>query len=328
MTDPSAALDNSASRGGFADVVAEIEAETQRRRANGEYSPELLERLDAEFDRFAPLTFRRTGIDGAIRAVESAAFIDVEPPTASSRRWASAVKGIIKKATGWYHLHVAQQVTALGIQITRPLRMLHERTEELAQRLSDLEQSIGLASPENMAAIESLARGSLEDEVAEAIVSAIGAFDGRTAVIGETAEPVVRALVTSGHDAYGVSPRGGGGLDLEIRAEDPLGHLRSLATASLAGVVLVADPDTASTQARVEAARLAVDRVVPGGRIVVVTAETEAWTNQHGPVAADLVQSRPFHTDTWLYLLERFGARAPRLEVSVVGQRIIVASAS
>ena len=108
----------------FADIVDEITAEALRRRNSGDYPADVLEQLDTEFDRFAPLTYRRTGIDGAIRAVESASFINVDVPTNASRRPFEIVKQTVKRSTAWYHLHVARQVTTLGVQITRPLRML------------------------------------------------------------------------------------------------------------------------------------------------------------------------------------------------------------
>ena len=60
----------------FAAVVAEIEDEARRTRAAGDTPVELIERLDAEFDRFAPRSHHRTGVEGAIRSVEAAAFIN------------------------------------------------------------------------------------------------------------------------------------------------------------------------------------------------------------------------------------------------------------
>ena len=328
MTDQPLDSSDSSQPPGFADVVAEIEAETERRRTSGQYPRELLERLDAEFDRFAPLSFRRTGIDGAIRAVESAAFIDVEAPIESSRRSATALKKAVKKSTAWYHLHVARQVTAMGIQITRPLRMLSEMVQELSHRVSELERATGQASPEHMAAIASLHQEALSEEVAEAVAGLFSHGQGRTAVIADAGEAVVLGLIDRGIDAYGVSPQGGGGLTLEIRAEQPLTHLRSLESDVLAGAVLVAMSDASADQSRVELCQLIVDRVAPGGRVVIVAPDPEMWAASVGPVVADLMPSRPFHTETWFELLRRFGGRAPGLEATVDAQRVIVASAS
>lgn len=313
---------------GFDAVVAEIEAETERRRASGEYPPELLERLDAEFDRFAPLSFRRTGIDGAIRAVESAAFVNVDAPVESTRRTARTVKTAVKRSTAWYHLHLARQVTALGIQITRPLRMLNERTEDLDARVAALEAALGHQDEATAAHVRELASPPPSEELTAAVAAAIGGHPGRVAHIGAAHDDLVAALVEAGVDAYGVDPHGGGGLDLEIRAEEPLDHLRTLATGALGGIVLTGVTDTMPSGARVELCRLAVDRVASGGRVVVVSHEPATWSDIAGPVVDDLASGRPWHTDTWLHLLRRHGGRAPHLDAVIAGQRIVIASAS
>jgi len=332
MTDPSPPRDDESRAAtadglGFADVVAEIEAETERRRRSGEYPPELLERLDAEFDRFAPLSFRRTGIDGAIRAVESSAFVNVDPPVDSSRRSATWFKKLIKKTTSWYHLHIARQVTALGIQTTRPLRMLAESTRDLERRISDLEHAAAVMG-ETAAVLDNIPAMSIGESTATEVCGLLAPHAGRIVVLGDGEEILLSTLVAGGLDAYGVAPGGGGGLDIEIRAEDPLTHIRSLSSATLGGAVLVGLANAAPTATRVEAVRLLCDRVAPGARIIVVAAERDAWLARVGPVRADLSASQPFSTETWLHLLEQFGARAPRLETTVDGQRIIVASAS
>lgn len=313
---------------GFSDVVAEIVAETERRRQSGEYPPELLERLDAEFDRFAPLSFRRTGMDGAVRAVEAAAFVNVDAPITGSGRLARALKTAVKKSTGWYHLYVARQVTALGIQITRPLRMLDERTELLSRRISDIENTIQSRSPHLAAMIETLADSTLSKAATDEVVNMFIGFAGRIVHLGASDPDVVTALVNAGIDAYGVTPGGGGNSDVEIRAESVFHHLYELAVASLSGVVVTGVSDTASTSERVELCRLVVDRVEPGGRIVIVTMEPQKWSSKVGPVVSDLAGSRPLHTETWLHLLTGAGARAARLDATIDAQRIFVASAS
>jgi len=312
---------------GFDDVVAEIMAETERRRASGIYPAELLERLDSEFDRFAPLSFRRTGIEGAIRAVESAAYLNVDPPIESSRRTARALKVGVKKSTAWYHLHVARQITALGIQITRPLEMLHESVESLAARVSKLEHALELPSQH----ITELVRSDTEQVIAEAVVAeVVELFDdrqGRVAHLGASDDSLLEKLIASGVDAYGVDPAGGGGLEIEIRADDPMQHLRDLTTNSLGGAVVSGITESESTPARVELCSLLADRIAPGGRIVLISADPTTWVEEVGPVVADLVAPGPLHAQTWVHLLSGAGTRAPRSEPAAEGRILIVASA-
>lgn len=319
--------DHPGNHDGFDDVVAEIVAETDRRRASGVYPAELLEQLDSEFDRFAPLSFRRTGIDGAIRAVESAAFVNVDPPIESSRRAARVLKVGVKKSTAWYHLYVARQVTALGIQVTRPLQMLHDSVESLASRVSRLEHALELPTPDLTGLVESLTGRAIPDAVISDVVELFDQRQGRVAHLGASDDSLLAKLIDSGVDAYGVAPAGGGGLKIEIRAEDPMQHLSDLAPNSLSGAVVSGITETASTPERVELCRLVADRVAPGGRIVLVSADVSTWADEVGPVIADLVAPGPLHAQTWIHLLAGAGTRSPRFEPTTAGRTLIVASA-
>ncbi len=288
-------------------VVAEIRAEARRRRESGEFPPELLEHLDEEFNRFAPLTFRRTGIDGAIRAVETAAFINVEPPTSSARKPVALVKATIKRSTAWYHLHIARQVTALGVQMTRPLRMLNEELESLTERVGRNERTLGRATPALDRALSDLTR-PIPDSAAAAVAEALGDHHGRVAVSGAGDGGIVSALVARGIDAYGLDGTRIAD-DVELRTEPVLDHLTECAADVLDAVVLGGVTDTMSNQDRALLVELAANVVRPGGRIVVVAADPAEWTHQAGPVAADLSPGRPLHPRTWDHLLTVAGAR-------------------
>ena len=214
----------------FADVVAEIMAEAQRRRDSGEYPIETLERLDAEFDRFAPLTYRRTGIDGAIRAVESAAFINIDVPTAASRKPFEFVKQNIKRSTAWYHLHVARQVTTLGIQITRPLRMLATDLESLTERVASLETQSGpLAELRTELSTNQLPPDDLD---AATVTQLLGEHGGRVLVHGLTLD-TVESLATGGLDVFAVArlertDEGGSAPLVDVRFGEIGAHLAGL----------------------------------------------------------------------------------------------------
>jgi len=311
----------------FDDVVSEIVAETERRRASGLYPPDLLARLDSEFDRFAPISFRRTGIDGAIRAVESAAFVNVDPPVTSTRRTARALKVSVKKLTGWYHLHVARQITTLGIQITRPLQMLHEAIRSLTDRVAKLEHAIELPTSDLAEQVQTLTSRVIPIEVVREVAALFDGRTGRVVHLGANKNSLLELLVSSGVDAYGVAPQGGGGLEIEIRAEDPTQHLRVLAPDSLGGAVVSGITETASTPERVELCRLLAGRVAAGGPIVLVSADPSTWISEVGHVAADLVVAGPLHPETWIHLLTVAGTRAPRSESTADGYNLIVASA-
>ncbi len=288
-------------------VVAEIQAEARRRRESGEFPPELLEHLDEEFNRFAPLTFRRTGIDGAIRAVETASFINVEAPTSSARRPVALVKSTIKKSTAWYHLHIARQVTALGVQITRPLRMLNEELESLTERVGRNERALGRANPALQRVLAGL-ESPIPADVAPAVIEALGGHQGRVAVAGAGDGEVVMALVAAGIDAYGLDAARAGD-EVELRTVPVLDHLGECASDVLDAVVLGGVTDTMSNQDRALVAELAVDTVRPGGRIVVVAADPLEWSEGADPVVTDLSPGRPLHPDTWSHLLTVSGAR-------------------
>lgn len=306
----------------FSSIVDEIVAEAQRRRDSGEYSTETLEHLDAEFDRFAPLTYRRTGIDGAIRAVESAAFINVEVPTAASRKPFELVKEAIKRSTAWYHLHIARQVTTLGIQITRPLRMLHEGQQELSNRVAALESTTGPAA----AIAASIGRThaptpSLTAEVTRALAKAAEGAEGRVLLIGVD-EAQASAVIDGGCDAYTVDPLGDVHVG-EVRHEAALAHLLEVADGMLGAVVISNSMvETNSATDRVALVSEAVRCVGPGGRLVIAAPEPTGWASRVSEVTSDLAPGRPWSEQTWRAVLDRLGCRSET--VHEVGHALVV----
>jgi len=101
----------------------------------------------AELDRIDSCVRRRTGRSAAanlaahLRALDAAADIDIDPPTASSRSAGRGVKLAISRATGWYVGHIAGQVRHLGVATARAVRATATRVDELEQRVSALEAS-------------------------------------------------------------------------------------------------------------------------------------------------------------------------------------------
>ena len=126
----------------FKEVVAEIEAEAQRRSSSGEYPRALLRSLDEEFRRWIPDASLENGVEDTIRSIESAAYVDPAVPINSRSPLGRCVKWTVRRLTYFYHRHVTQQITALGIHITRPLRLLDASLKSVNKRLAALEDRL------------------------------------------------------------------------------------------------------------------------------------------------------------------------------------------
>jgi hypothetical protein len=87
---------------------------------------------------------QRTAADnlaGHLRALDLAADIDIEAPTASSRAAGRGVKVAIQRLTGWYVGHLAGQVRQLGAATSRAVRAMAARVDDLERRIDDLDGS-------------------------------------------------------------------------------------------------------------------------------------------------------------------------------------------
>lgn len=104
----------------------------------------------AELDRIDACVRRRTQRSAAsnlaahLRALDDAADIDIDAPTASARAAGRGVKVAISRATGWYVGHIAAQVRHLGVATARAVRATAARVDDLEVRLSALESAAGL----------------------------------------------------------------------------------------------------------------------------------------------------------------------------------------
>ena len=307
----------------FTDIVNDIVAEAQRRRDSGEYSAERLERLDAEFDRFAPLTYRRIGVEGAIRAVESAAFISVDVPTGASRRPFQMVKEAIKRSTAWYHLHVARQVTTLGIQVTRPLRMLHDNVTALDGRVRNLEAATGIGAQLRHELVGTGSAPAYSARATAAAVHAVASLDGVVAGCNLTTEEA-QALAEAHPDMCIVDPitHLDGAVQLDVRTETTSKYLASLGDDVLVGAVLSNGVvNQTSTNQRLSIIHDAVRSVAPGGRVVVVNAPVAELSQ----IQIDLAEGQPWNVDTWRTALTHLGCRSVNI-TDVDDVQIVVAS--
>ncbi|MDG2113192.1 MAG: hypothetical protein P8N02_11335, partial [Actinomycetota bacterium] len=227
----------------FAGVVAEIEAEAERRTADGDYPRALLRSLDEEFRRWIPDTGRASGVEDAIRSIEAAAYVDPGVPVESNRKVGVYVKTAVRKATYFYHRHMAQQIAALGIQVTRPMRLLDATTRQLDARIVALEDLADV----NATARDELLAGLPDPEPDAQLLAEVAAHlsgaPGRVVVAEITDSGLVAHLVEQGVDAYGVGPGVDRHSTLELRDESLVEHLEVLDDNTLGGIVLVGSPD-------------------------------------------------------------------------------------
>lgn len=103
--------------------------------------------LDGPLPRIDAAVRRRTqrsvaaNLAGHLRALDVAADIDIEAPTASSRAAGRGVKVAVQRLTGWYVGHLAGQMRQLGVATARAVRAMAARVDDLERRIDDLDRS-------------------------------------------------------------------------------------------------------------------------------------------------------------------------------------------
>jgi hypothetical protein len=101
--------------------------------------PELA-RIDAALRSRTRRSFA-ANLAGHLRALDVAADIDIEAPTASSRAAGRGVKVAVQRLTGWYIGHLAGQMRQLGVATARAVRAMAARVDDLERRIDDLDGS-------------------------------------------------------------------------------------------------------------------------------------------------------------------------------------------
>ena len=289
----------------FQNVVAEIEAEAKRRSTAGEYPRALLRSLEEEFRRWVPDATLENGVEDTIRGIEAASYIEPAVPIASRTKVGRLVKWWVRRLTFFYHRHITQQITALGIHITRPLRLLDASLKGIDRRLAKLEDQLDVGANIRSELLASLPIFSECPEFREPIREHLRDADGRTLLGDLTDLGLYQFLREERLNVYGVSSAGSDTDASDVRSEDLFTHLGHLDSRVLGGFVLcgIAGRYTANEQLRL--LQLLLLRSTPGAKVAVVVPDPEKWLSQVGPVAADMLQGRPLHPDTWVYLLTR-----------------------
>jgi hypothetical protein len=288
---------------------AEIDAEVRRLRESGELPAGFERELDLAFARFAPVHAIGDDFDQVLERAEQSTFVDVLAPTASAQPLVGHVKRVIRKAIIWEVRYVAQQVSGFAAAVTRAVRLLGTRVDDL-ERLSPAPARLRVEAASAAAPLDA---GFWSPVVLELLAGVSGRVLHAEAGDGG----LVAALVDAGFDAYGVDPvERPAPARLEVRTDDVAGHLRALPDDALGGLVLSGCVERLPVGALAELAALAAARVAPGGKVVVVSADPRGWERHRPPVEVDLAGARPLHDETWCHLL-----RARGLDAAVASRR-------
>lgn len=281
-------------------VMAEIEAEVRRRRANGDLPPSLEQELDQAFERFAPVDHLGGDFGDALEAADRTAVVNLAVPIPPGRPAEALAKRALRKGMAWYVNYLAQQVNTFGSATVRSLRLLGDRVSDLEAQAPPIAPVLVPPAGPNLSEWQDL------------VLEHLGPARGRVlhAECGDGA--LVDALVGQGVDAYGVDPRPTL-VDAAVAAgrdawpDDPLVHLAAVGDQGLGGLVLSGWVDRASVDGQRRLVALAAAKLAPGASVVVISTSPRAWARVTPPVEADLAGGRPLHPETWSYLLGQSG---------------------
>ena len=303
-------------------LAAEIEAEVRARRAAGEYPPGFERELDRLFDRFAPPEVSND-FDAALERSEDLVIVDPVIPVASNSPVLGIVKRVMSKLLGWYHVWLAQQISALATAINNALRLLGGRVDELEHLTGDIARTRGIGAR---------VPARRDDTAwATATTNALSGCAGRIALVECGEGALLAALVDAGLDAYGVEPRAivadvALARGLEVRIDDGAAHLHAVAAEALGGLVLRGLVERAPLGELLLLIDAAAAKLAPGGRLVVCSLQRDAWGRGDTAAEADLVPGRPLHPDTWLAVLPEQGFGDVRVEAAGADAYVVTAT--
>ena len=293
------------------EVQREIQDEVRRRRAAGDFPPSFERKLDELFARFTPTGTSDDHFTEALKLADRSAYFDIEVPIGSRKTAKGAVRYALWQAEAWFVRYVVNELNRFSATTMRVLHLLDER-------VSDLERDVSLLTPPALVEDELLVAGADTKPFESVILDELRRSVSERKVKGRILHAecgdgsLLVELGAAGLDAYGVDP-GTAASDvavrtgLDVRRDDVLGHLESMRTEALAGLVLSACVDRMSITERRRLVNLAELKVAPGGTVVVVGTMPAMWEQTAGPVAADLAPGRPLHPETWEHLLRGVG---------------------
>jgi SAM-dependent methyltransferase len=289
-------------------VMAEIAEEVRLRRASGDLPPRLERELDELFLAHSPIGVRGGDLSEALRLVDAATFIDPVVPVESERAAGAAVKKGMRTMLLWYVGWVTHQMSQSASAVSRALHIVDDHLKELERRIDA--QRVPDATIVEFPT--SVPPGAWWVEPA---LAALAKAPGRVLHAACGDGWLVRRIVDSGLDAYGIDPRAPvvdaaelGALDL--RDERVTEHLRAVAPAGLGGIVLSATVEGMAGGERTHLLAAIGTRLAPGGALVIHSVGRGAWEADDAPYGADLASGRPLRPDTWCRLLEESGYSA------------------
>jgi SAM-dependent methyltransferase len=289
-------------------VMAEIAEEVRLRRASGDLPPKLEQELDELFLAHSPVAGRGGDLTDALRKVDAATFIDPVVPVDSNRAAGAFVKKGMRSLLLWYVGWVTHQMSQFASAVSRTLHIVDGR-------LKDLERQVEVQRVPAAGAVEFPGTQSVQAWWVPPAVGALTAGSGRVLHAACGDGWLVRHIIEAGGDAYGVDPRGtlverGVVSGADLRHEAVADHLRAVAAAGLAGIVLSATVEGLAAGEREHLLGLIATRLAPGGALVVHSVARARWEAADAPVEADLAPGRPLRPETWCHLLEQRGYRA------------------
>ena len=283
-------------------VMAEIAEEVRLRRASGDLPPKLERELDELFLAHSPVAGRGGDLGDALRMVDAVTFIDPVVPVESERAAGAVVKKGMRSLLLWYVGWVTHQMSQSASAVSRALHIVEDRLAAARAPGGGPARARRRRSSNFPRCTGPMPGGSIprSDAVAKAPGRILHAACGDGWL--------VRRIVAAGGDAYGVDPRSRivdatelGSLDL--RDESLEEHLRAVAPAGLAGVVLSGTVDGMAGGERTHLLSLVAGRLAPGGTLVVHSVGRAAWDADGAPPEVDLAPGRPLRPDTWIRLL-------------------------
>jgi tRNA(Arg) A34 adenosine deaminase TadA len=280
-------------------LMQEVREEARRLRESGRLGG-LEHELDALFESLAPQA--GTGDFGSVlEELDRTSFIDPRAPVASDVPAGAAIKKTIRRLTGWQFEPLTRQINAFDHAVSSALRRVDERLALLEARLPAGEgEAFDLPPPVS------------RTDWFEVVVDALSGVSGRVLVVAVDARRWVERLRERQVDAYGVDPSGHGGAD--IRTEELLAHLATVAGGALGAAVIVGWADRLDVGGAMELADRLAAAVREGGRVALTSVDPRTWAGTVEPIVADLSPGRPLHPDTWTVVLAARGLRVARVE--------------